>query len=473
MHGGLHIDISEHIQSGLAKGFAMKSVAAALLISVSTMFVASCSNSSHVSGGTTPPPPAGLTFSAGSTFEFVQEFGTNTYDATTHQGDTITAISQDSNDNIYVAGYTAGNLPGYSGPVGLLKGMILQRDPAGNAVWGRELTTGAGDTIDGMVNVGGKMIVAGTTFGAYPGTSNPSGISEVFLAQFDAAGDLDWLHQYASSAAMTVAQMSSDQSGNLIVAGEIAGSGGSQNLYVEKFDPTGNVLWTVTYGSAAQDIMSGVTADRNGDIYAIGFTSGVYPGSQSGSPSMSFILKLSGTNGANLWVQQSNSNPALAAFAPTAITATADGQLYIEGQTGTYGMSAQIEVVKMSATSGTVAWNYPFGTGTSNLPGQGIVADSSDNLYVAGLTGGALISGVTAGVDDVFLAKLSSTGSAIWAQQIGTGMELPRMSSTGSTPIYLNLGSEGVALGGMTYGQFPGFSNPSQFAELYVARFGP
>ena len=78
----------------------MNSVAGALLISVSMMFVAGCSSSSHPSGGTTPPPPAGLTFSAGSTFEFVQEFGTNTYDATTNQGDTITAISQDSNDNI-------------------------------------------------------------------------------------------------------------------------------------------------------------------------------------------------------------------------------------------------------------------------------------------------------------------------------------------------------------------------------------
>ncbi len=451
----------------------MNSVAGMLLISVSMIFVAGCSSSSHPSGGTTPPPPSGLTFSAGLTFEFVQEFGTNTYDATTNQGDTITAISQDSNDNIYVAGYTAGNLPGYSGQVGILKGMVFERDPAGNAVWSRELTTGAGDTLNGMVNTGGKMTVAGTTFGAYPGASNPSGISQVFLAQFDAAGDLDWLHQYPSSAAMTIAQLSSDKTGNLIVAGQIAGGGGSQNLYVEKFDPNGNVLWTVTYGSAAQDVMSGVTADSNGDIYAIGFTSGAYPGSQSGSPSMPFVLKLSGTSGANIWVQQSNSNPTLSGFAPSAITATADGQLYLEGQTGTYGMSAQIEVVKMSAASGTVAWNYPFGAGTSNLPGQGIVADSSDNLYVAGLTGGSLIPGVTAGVDDVFLAKLSSTGTAIWAQQIGTGMELPRMSSTGSTPIYLNLGSLGVALGGMTYGQFPGFSNPNQYAELYVARFGP
>ncbi|MGA8043896.1 MAG: SBBP repeat-containing protein [Terracidiphilus sp.] len=447
----------------------MKSLVGALLFSVSAVFVAGCNGSSH---HTTPTPPS-LTFSAGSSFYFVNQFGTGTFDATTQQGDTIAGIAQDSLNNIYVAGSTVGNLPGYSVPVGVSKGVVFGRDPDGNAVWARELTTGAGDTINGMVLAGDYVIVAGTTKGAYPGASNPNGISQVFLAELDAVGAVVWLYQYPSAGGITVEALTQDANGNLIVAGEIAGGTTARNLIVEKFDPKANLLWAMTYGTGAQDSMYGVTADSNGDIYVIGSASGAFPGSASGSPTTQFVAKVTGANGSVVWVQQQGSVPALAGFTPSAILATANGQLYLEGQTGTYGTDAQIEVMQMSASAGAIAWHYLFGAGSSNIPGKSIVVDSNGNFYVAGMTGGALVSGATAGVDDVFLAKLSASGNAIWAQQLGTGKEGPRVSSTVATPIYLNSGSMGVAVGGMTSGAFSGFSNPNQNADLFAARYGP
>lgn len=451
----------------------MKSLTGTLLLAAATLVLMGCSSKSHSSSGGSTSSTSVLTFTAGSSFLFATEFGTNTYDATTQQGDTVTGVAQDSLNNVYVAGYTAGNLSGYTVPEGILKGVVFQLDGTGKLVWGRELTSGAGDTIGGMVNVGGNMIVAGTTYGAYPGFSNPNGIGEIFLGEYDLAGNLIKLYQYPSTSSVTVEAVTSDSSGNIIVAGEIAGGSNSQNLYLSKFDSNGNQIWFITFGSGAQDGMNSVTTDKNGNIYATGFTSGAFPGSAGATLSMPFVAEFSATAGANLWVQQANTNSGLTGFFPSAITATTDGQLFLEGQTGTYPTSAQIEVMKMSASAGAVVWHYEFGAGTSNLPGRSIVADSNDNLYVAGMTGGALVTGATAGVDDVFLAKLSSTGSAIWAQQLGTGKEGARTTPTVSTPMYLNLSSQGVALAGMTSGEFSGFSNPSEYAELFAAVYGP
>ena len=452
----------------------MKNLTGALLLASVVLVMTGCNSASHSSssGGTTGSN-SGLTFTAGSSFLFATEFGTNTWDATTQQGDTVTGVAQDSLYNVYVAGYTAGNLPGNTVPEGVLKGVVFQLTGTGSLVWSRELTTGKGDTINGMVNVGSNVIVAGTTFGAYSGFTNPSGVSEIFLGNFDVAGDLIWLYQYPSTSNISVESVTGDSSGNIIVGGEIADGTSGHDLYLSKFNSKGNQLWFMIFGSGAQDEINSVTADKNGNIYATGFTSGSFPGSAGTTASMPFVGEFSASTGANVWIQQSNSVPGLSGFTPTAITATTDGQLFLEGQTGTFPTSAQIEVMKMSASSGSIVWNYQFGAGTANLPGQSIVADSSDNLYVAGLTTGALVAGATAGVDDVFLAKLSSSGTAVWAQQLGTGKEGSRVTMSASTPIYLNLGSQGIALAGMTYGQFAGFSNPNEYAELFAAEYGP
>ncbi len=450
----------------------MKSLTGIFLLTGVALFATGCSSSSHSTSNSTGSNSV-LTFTAGSSFLFAKEFGTNTYDATTQQGDTVTGVAQDSLNNVYVAGYTPGNLPGFTVPEGVLKGVVFQLTGTGSVVWVRELTSGKGDTIDGMVNVGSNVIVAGTTFGAYPGFSNPSGISEIFLGNYDIAGNLIWLYQYPSTRNISVASVTGDSSGNIIVGGEIVDGTSGADIYLSKFDSKGNQVWYMTFGSGGQDSLSSITADKSGNIYATGFTSGAFPGSAGSMSSLPFVGEFSGSTGGNIWVQQSNTNSGLAGFAPSAITATTDGQLFLEGLAGTYPTSAQIEVMKMSAPSGSVVWHYEVGAGTANLPGQSIVVDTSDNVYVAGITSGALVTGATAGTDDVFLAKLSSTGSAIWAQQLGTGKELPRGSSGASVPIYLNLGSQGVALAGMTYGQFAGFGNPTGYAELFAAEYGP
>ena len=109
-----------------------------ILILMLAIAVAGCGGSSPAtsSGGGQPPPT--YPFTGASTLQFVHEFGTNTYIAATEEGDTITSLTQDASGNLLLAGYTAGNLPGYSGSVGLLKGILYKLDANGNQLWAKD-----------------------------------------------------------------------------------------------------------------------------------------------------------------------------------------------------------------------------------------------------------------------------------------------------------------------------------------------
>ena len=68
-----------------------------------------------------------------------------------------------------------------------------------------------------------------------------------------------------------------DPSGNVIVAGGYAApsmqigtvtinSLGSGDIYLAKFDPSGNVIWVQTIGGTGLDVLGGICTSTNGDI---------------------------------------------------------------------------------------------------------------------------------------------------------------------------------------------------------------
>jgi outer membrane protein assembly factor BamB len=186
---------------------------------------------------------------------------------------------------------------------------------------------------------------------------------------------------------------------------------------------------------------------------------------------MPFVLKVDGGSGNTIWMQQFSSDSVLSAMYPSALLASGTN-LYLQGSVGSYGTSATIELVELNLDTGGTNWKFQFGAGADNLPGQSIAVDSVGNIYCGGMTKGALASGVDSGTQDVFLAKLSTSGTPIWAQQIGTGSDGPQLANTGSTPIFLSAGATNVVLAGMTSGQFPGSTNSNHAIELFVAGFG-
>lgn len=445
--------------------FRVAALAAVCIAGCSSSGMQGTNGNSGNGGGTTP-----YAFPPGPALQFVSQFGTGTYFAASMQGDTMAALTSTLGGDLLVAGYTAGNLPGYTGVVGVLKATLYMLNASGGQIWARELSTGAGDTFNGVAATSSGILAAGTTKGALSGT-NPGGIDEPFLASFGLSGNLQWLKQYPSVTNTQVESMCIDASGNVILGGETSDSQHGQDLFLEKLDSAGNELWQKIYGNGAVDLVTGVTADANGDIDVTGSTNGPFPGGPSNDLGIPFVLQLDGSTGATLWLQQFNGEAALAAMSPSAMQIAPGGKLDLLGQVGSYGTNAQIEVVQLDEASGDVAWNTGFGAGTENLPGESLAVAANGDLYVTGMTHGALIPGATAGVDDIFLAKISPTGGLLWAEQMGTGSDGPARVSTGSVPFYVTLNDLSVVVGGMTAGQFPGFSNPNHAIELFVAGY--
>lgn len=66
-----------------------------------------------------------------------------------------------------------------------------------------------------------------------------------------------------------------------------------------------------------------------------------------------------------------------------------------------------------------VPWDERFGTAISDRA-QGVAADGSSNVFVAGFTGGQLATPLVGGGYDIFLRKLDSSGDEVWVTQLGS-----------------------------------------------------
>ena len=69
---------------------------------------------------------------------------------------------------------------------------------------------------------------------------------------------------------------------------------GEEDIFVVKYDSSGNRQWTKQYGTSAQDIANALALDSSGNIYVTGQTTGNMDGNTKGDASYSdiFLIKL-------------------------------------------------------------------------------------------------------------------------------------------------------------------------------------
>jgi hypothetical protein len=99
-------------------------------------------------------------------------------------------------------------------------------------------------------------------------------------------------------------------------------------------------------------------------------------------------------------------------------------------------------------SNGNLLWNTFLGT-TNNEWGSGIVVDGSGNVYVAGLSNSTWGTPVNphSGGDDVFVAKLDSSGNILWNTFLGS------MNSEENSAIEID-GSGNIYVTGLTLGSW-------------------
>ena len=316
-------------------------------------------------------------------------------------------VSADKLGSVYITGYTIGNLGGPNS--GNADAYVSKFSAAGGLLWTRQLGTatndnGVGVSADGL----GNVYISGFTAGNLGGTN--AGDNDAFVSKYDAAGTLAWTKQLGTPTNDQSFGVSADGLGSVYICGETTGSlgglaGGSSDAFISKYDSAGARLWTRQIGTAGDDSGRSVAADGLGNVYMSGYTTGSLGGPNAGNSYDAFVSKYDAA-GNLLWIRQLGTTSEDRSLG---VSADRLGNVYISGYTlgnlsGPVAGTSDAFVSKYDA-AGNFLWTQQLGSADVDL-GQSVSADGLGSVYLSGYTYGSF-GGPTAGGYDAFVAKIA------------------------------------------------------------------
>lgn len=150
------------------------------------------------------------------------------------------------------------------------------------------------------------------------------------------------------------------------------------DIFITKFDASGNLVWAKQMGGTQADLAYALAVDASGNIY----TTGVFYGTADFDPGPG-TFNLSNTGVENAFISKLD-------------------------------------------TDGNFIWAKRIG-GTLAADGYSIAVDASGNVYTTGFFVGTvdfdpgigIFNLSSAGIEDIFISKLDSTGNFVWAKRMG------------------------------------------------------
>ncbi len=385
--------------------------------------------------------------------------------------DTFNSVAVDSAGNVYAVGESSGSFLGHSN-VGLSDATVVKYDRFGTVQWAVTLGTSGNDSAKAVaVDESGNVYVGGTTEGDL---GDPIGntSTDAFVAKLNNSGERQWLKQLHSVALPSAGYdflrgLAVDPSGNVVVSGYTDGSlfatfqGGASELFIAKFDAGGDLAWGYQAGTGLIADAAAVALDASGNVFATGYAQGGLDGNADTGNQDAFVTKLSPA-GIRQWTTQFGTS---GTEFMSAIALDANGDILVAGRTDS-SIGGQLNAGRFDALvakigpSGQLLWTSLIGSAADDIP-TGIAVDASGDMVVAGHTFGNLSTFVNAGGGDGFAFKLDTQGSPVWVRQWGTnGQEVVAEVA---------LDGDGAALvAGWTSGSFDGISNAGGLDALIV-----
>ena len=333
------------------------------------------------------------------TLLWTQQLGTSGYDNSW-------CVAVDDAGNAYISGRTDGSLDGPN--AGDFDAFLAKFDPSGTNLWTRQVGTSAYDeswsiTTDGF----GNLYISGYTDGDL-GDIN-AGHSDAFLAKYDSSGTLLWTRQLGTSSDDRCYSVAVDSLGNTYITGRTGGSLGGANAggydaLLVKYDSSGTLLWTRQLGSSDGDFSHAVAVDDLGNAYITGTTLSDLGGTNAGSYD-AFLAKYD-ASGTLFWTRQIGTAEEDSSFL---VSVDDSGNVYITGETygdlGSANAGDSDMFLAKYDESGDLLWIQQLGTDDTDL-GFSVAFDDAGNPYICGRTFGDL-GGTNAGEADAFLVKFA------------------------------------------------------------------
>jgi hypothetical protein len=199
--------------------------------------------------------------------------------------DSSNGITTDSSGNVYLTGSTRGNLAGEN--AGQNDVWVAKYDSNGDRIWAKQFGTSHYDYSSGItIDSGSNVYLTGFTYGNLAGDNNSW--SDVWVAKYDSDGDRIWARQFGASNDDYSNGIKTDSSGNVYLTGFTYGdlasdNAGSGDAWVAKYDSNKEQLEVQQFGTSGYDSSNGITTDSSGNVYLTGYTEENLVGDNSSS----------------------------------------------------------------------------------------------------------------------------------------------------------------------------------------------
>ncbi len=297
---------------------------------------------------------------------------------------------------------------------------------------------GAGEVAAAAVDGAGNVYMAGyfeagMIFGSFTLTTTGASDNSFFLAKFDSNGTCLWAKAASGTGGSRAKSVVIDAAGNPILSGFFLGnttfgtnnlsSAGSWDIFLAKFNTTGDVVWIRPSGGIDDDYGYGVAVDSGNNIFSVGQFRNI---SSFGSTNLTSVGQHDGyiarynTDGQLIWVRPMKAQFNDVVAAPSLAVDTSGNAFIVGSFHGSVIFApsnltlnetapqhdGDVFVVKYS-NAGEPLWAYnPTGSGTEI--GRNIVIDVNGSPYVTGVFDGPVNFGRAslATMGSTFLGKM-------------------------------------------------------------------
>jgi len=204
-------------------------------------------------------------------------------------------VITDNSGNIYITGLTTGGLDGNTNQGGQ-DIFLLKYNSSGVKQWTQQIGTSGSDRGDELVvDSADNIFITGYTGGELDGNTHQGGL-DVFLLKYISSGVKQWTKQIGSSEDEMGMGLAVDSSGSIYISGHTTGgldgntNQGGQDIFLIKYS-SGVKQWTHQIGTSSDDRGEGVSTDVSGNIYVAGYTGGGLDGNTNQGGNDIIILK--------------------------------------------------------------------------------------------------------------------------------------------------------------------------------------
>ncbi len=227
----------------------------------------------------------------------------------------------------------------------------------------------------------------------------------IWVRKYDSSGEAVWTrtHNGPANGQDNGIQIAVDSLGNVYVGGNETVAGEKWNAWIRKYDAFGNNEWTYTYNGAASswDRAYGITADDDGNVYATG-TEG------TNDVGFSWVRKLD-SDGEELWIDTVEN------LASVDIVLDDDKNFYVSGyvllDAGVRDSGVRDSWIRKYDPNGVEQWTRT----SSEAPfrdhyGYRSAVDRNGNVYFTGW------ESTSDSESDIWIRKYNADGSVDWTR---------------------------------------------------------